>query len=567
MRRRSEPTCNFSRTHCRKASGCRTWLKNSAWMSTRCAHSWHDSVIARPRSVEKRRGPGHSHCHRPARGNAAKERYTMQVDCTPQGGESASGATMADWALGYGGMGVAVFPVHTPLNTLGACSCNKAECSDAGKHPRTARGWKDASTDERQIRAWWEQWPEANIGLATGKISNAFGFDIDDGDEGLAEVARYGGLPEGPRARTGRGLHAYFVWPGFAVPNGVKKSGTWGRAFAHCDLRGDGGYTILPPSMHKSGVRYGWIGDCPTSVGDFPAAPDWLLDKITACVEERAEKARWARESVGKGGGDGSFDAALAERILDKYIRMVMEDGNERNISGFHMAEQLRDNGVPYQAAFPYMRRYQQAVEHLKDHPYSWDEATRSTDSAYQGRAPREPWATHGGEDGEGIGRWGALRYAEEYGREMRYVPVHKRWFVWTGAYWQHDRVEAHLRRGIELVGKLYAEAGDPARQDTGTKRKAAQRRVGKLDTAGGIRGMVGLAAACAEIAAPAEAFDRDPWLATVANGTLDLRLDRSPDNGASALLRPHAQADLLTRRLGKGRAGIAYQPTAVCPQ
>jgi len=38
-------------------------------------------------------------------------------------------------------------------------------CHPADKRPLTRNGFKDATTDEQQIRAWWQQWPDALIGM------------------------------------------------------------------------------------------------------------------------------------------------------------------------------------------------------------------------------------------------------------------------------------------------------------------------------------------------------------------------------------------------------------------
>jgi hypothetical protein len=48
-------------------------------------------------------------------------------------------------------------------------------------------GFKAATTDARQIEAWWRQWPDANIGIATGAISGIAVVDID----GLEALARF----------------------------------------------------------------------------------------------------------------------------------------------------------------------------------------------------------------------------------------------------------------------------------------------------------------------------------------------------------------------------------------
>ena len=73
---------------------------------------------------------------------------------------------MLQEALRYAAKGWRVLPLHTPTST--GCSCSKSKCHNAGKHPRTRAGLKDASADADLIRGWWAQWPEANVGIATG---------------------------------------------------------------------------------------------------------------------------------------------------------------------------------------------------------------------------------------------------------------------------------------------------------------------------------------------------------------------------------------------------------------
>jgi putative DNA primase/helicase len=100
-----------------------------------------------------------------------------------------------------------------------------------------------------------------------------------------------------------------------------------------------------------------------------------------------------------------------------------------------------------------------------------------------------------------------------------------------------------------------------------GDSRKAAMHLVRKLDTPSSIAGFMRLASQWTPIRAKPDAFDHDPWLATVANGTLDLRRSQSPDNGKSALCREHRHGDMLTRRLGLAtRPALRYQPEAQCP-
>src|SRR5205823_8714781 len=124
-----------------------------------------------------------------------------------------------------------------------------AECPNAGKHPRTAAGFKDATTDRATIEAWWNTWPEANIGIATGNGLTV--LDID-GEVGRAElialIERHGPLPGTLTARTGNGGHLYWALP---------RARSAAKRYLH--VRGGGGYTVAPPSLHRSGRRYEWI--------------------------------------------------------------------------------------------------------------------------------------------------------------------------------------------------------------------------------------------------------------------------------------------------------------------
>lgn len=178
-------------------------------------------------------------------------------------------------ALAYAARGWHVFPCHTP--TVDGCSCLKrTACTDRGKHPRTKNGLKDATTDPGQIRRWWQQmWPEANIGICTGAVSDFVVLDVDapkGGVESLVDLEKsYRALPETVQQLTGRGQHYFFAYSGVHVKNGVETLGPG------LDIRGDGGYVISAPSLHETGRRYAW--EVLHEPDDTPLAPmpDWLL--------------------------------------------------------------------------------------------------------------------------------------------------------------------------------------------------------------------------------------------------------------------------------------------------
>ncbi|MBU0572059.1 MAG: bifunctional DNA primase/polymerase [Candidatus Omnitrophica bacterium] len=181
-------------------------------------------------------------------------------------------------ALGYADEGYAVFPIYE-LTSAGKCSCGNPDCDEKrwAKHPRNEHGLTDATLDEDEIRQWWTKWPLANIGIRTGD-----GLTVIDVDERGALAALQNDnepLPMTRTCKTGRGCHLYMSTPAeLDVPNSV------GKIYSGIDVRGDGGYVIVPPSIHYSGRLYKWEDR------DAPIAPmpDWL---IRLCLQEK-KKAR-----------------------------------------------------------------------------------------------------------------------------------------------------------------------------------------------------------------------------------------------------------------------------------
>src|SRR4051812_46967261 len=88
----------------------------------------------------------------------------------------------AETALQLASQGLHIFPVYG-IRDKGLCECGNETCKNPGKHPRLPNGLKGATTIEGTIRAWWEAYPEANIGVVTGEASGIIVLDVD-GAEG-----------------------------------------------------------------------------------------------------------------------------------------------------------------------------------------------------------------------------------------------------------------------------------------------------------------------------------------------------------------------------------------------
>jgi hypothetical protein len=162
-----------------------------------------------------------------------------------------------DAALDLAARGLPVFPCR-PDDELVDGELFKA------KSPRTARGFKDATTDESKIRQWWIRQPDSLIGTPTG-----IHFVVVDLDLQHVATQRWydQNRPRLPLTRThytrSGGRHLLFQ------PNdGV--TCTAGKIARGVDTRGRGGY-IIWWAAHGLDVLH---------AGVLRPVPDWLIEAL-----------------------------------------------------------------------------------------------------------------------------------------------------------------------------------------------------------------------------------------------------------------------------------------------
>ena len=150
-------------------------------------------------------------------------------------------------------------------------------CRERDKKP-LIKGWpQHATSDSGTIIKWAAKHPGCNWAVATGPRSGVWVLDVD-GDSGrtsLAELeAAYGALPLTLASITGRdggGEHRWFSCATFQLKTSV------GRLGDGLDVKGSGGYVIVPPSIHPSGKPYRWSDPLqPTA-----ETPEWLMGMVT----------------------------------------------------------------------------------------------------------------------------------------------------------------------------------------------------------------------------------------------------------------------------------------------
>lgn len=205
-------------------------------------------------------------------------------------------------ALAYAARGWPVFPCNprTKRPLLGR------DKDGEGKPIPKSGGLTKASTDPEQVAAWWKQWPNALVAIATGHPTKGtetaeqpaglrmFVLDFDPREDANGEIFELHGLKRETEAAIGcelpislahltpsDGVHLYLLQGDTGTPINNR-----GNLPDHVDVRGLGGYVIAPPSVmsdkaekpEQSGKRYRVHRKQP--IGGIALAPAKLLEKL-----------------------------------------------------------------------------------------------------------------------------------------------------------------------------------------------------------------------------------------------------------------------------------------------
>jgi len=169
---------------------------------------------------------------------------------------------------------------------------------------------------EKQVKDWWEKNPFANIGIITGKISGITVVDVEkDGDPSF--------LPATLIAKTGGGGWHYY----YKYAEGI---GNKARIRPYVDIRGNGGFVVVPPSKHSSGNRYEWV------------LKEEMLDFPEELLEIKKEKKDWKKVFDGVGQGSRNDTAA---KLFGKLTGMF--DAKDWETMVWRLGQEWNRNNTP----------------------------------------------------------------------------------------------------------------------------------------------------------------------------------------------------------------------------
>lgn len=138
-------------------------------------------------------------------------------------------------------------------------------------------------------------------------------------------------------------------------------------------------------------------------------------------------------------------------------------------------------------------------------------------------------------------------RFARQHRGKVCYCPASESWKIWDGKRWAPDLLKEVDRLAKETVKSIYVEAGA---ENNERKRKEIAEFAKYSESERSLAAMIKLAKC--ELSVAEDAFDSDPWLLNVKNGTLDLK---------SGKLLPHSPGDMISKL-----APVDYEPAMPTP-
>lgn len=429
-------------------------------------------------------------------------------------------------------------------------------------------GFYAATDDIEVLRAWVEDTPDMHLAVATGQTSGVFVFEYDPkngGDVSYRElINEHGAISTETNMSPGGGLHHVFKLPNFDVPC------INGKLWPGIDIKGTGGYHLVPPSKDDRG-RYVKV-----NTDDPSDAPKWLRDAIF----QYQARYKWADGSrTLKAIERKAYDPEAISEDLSEQVRKTIDywtgrirtapDGSQ-NIFIYTAARVL------FSLCYAGVLDDETAQEALEEacaegnHPEH-----RSRLAIDSGRRAAEinpdPVDDALSDDRDILETFqlddvgNANRVVFWKGTDIRYDPDHERYYTWDKKKWIYAKdgriwsmVEDVITKIASTESRFYSPTTFPPSEQNKTTGARTYRQV-FLDWAAKQR-FTAKISSCAAILKGRQAlwcvgddFDIDPYHFNVSNGVVDLR---------TGALLPHTRGFMCSNI-----SDVLYDPEATCPE
>ena len=333
------------------------------------------------------------------------------------------------------------------------------------------KDWQTEATNEiAKIKKWLSQFPDMNVGIVTGKASNIFIVDIDQkngGLETLEQLKKEGFSFDTLCVKTGGGgYHFYYKCPGnkeIKNKTGILKG---------IDIRGQGGFIVAPPSIHKSGNKYEFINNSP-----IIEMPNDLFKRILNNNKENTP-----------------FPTSNSLKIFE----------GERNNILFKRASLFHTTGIDKITAMQIIKKQNYD---LCFPPLEETEIERIIQSAYS-YPINIPYTDMGN----------ALRLERKYGYDIRYCKSQNTWYIYKDTHWCID----DCNEIIELAKKTVLDI--PTENNQIEMSKELKQHFKNSQSEIRLKAMINLASSMPKIIVRPQDFDNDYNLINCQNGVVNLK-------------------------------------------
>lgn len=430
-------------------------------------------------------------------------------------------------------------------------------------------GFYAATDDLDVIKVWIDETPDMHLAVATGQPSGIFVLEYDPkngGDVSYQElIAQYGAFDTETNMSPSGGLHFIFNLPNFDVSN------IHGKLWPGIDVKGTGGYHLVPPSKDNKG-QYTHV-----NTRDADDAPKFLRDAIFQHQSRNkwADGSRTLRPVERKDYDPESISEELSDQVrktVDYWtgrIRSVPVDGGNQNTLIYTASR------VMYSLCYVGLLDDDYAQDVLEqacaegNHPEH--RSLLAIDSGRRAAADNpDPTEEALSDDRDVLETFqlddigNANRVVFWKGTDLRYDPDREKFYSWDKKKWIPARdgrvmglVEDVITKIPSTEANFYSNSSCPPNQVQATNPKtyrqtfldwaAKQRFSGKItSTALLLKGREAMWCT-------SDDFDIDPYHFNVNNGVIDLR---------TGDLKPHTRS-FMCSNISK----VDYDPEATCPE
>ena len=182
---------------------------------------------------------------------------------------------------------------------------------------------------EEEIKSWWKENPNYNIGIITGKLSNLLVIDHDKYKPEYSEEEALKYIPDSVITPTTKspqgGGHQYFLFPDENITIGAS-------LLPGMDYRGEGGYVVAPPSVNGNGKIYEWTISPKDT--ELTTAPAQVVDLLKS--SNINNNSLYTRE----------LTKNILKDVKDVKTCYIFSHSGSRDQDIFHVANTLKKGGA-----------------------------------------------------------------------------------------------------------------------------------------------------------------------------------------------------------------------------